>query len=85
MTRTQGRLQLHNDVIPLDDTIESYPRTKKVPYKQVEYKKKYIPPEFKDPLVPVVPVAKVPVVPVAAVAPARRSDRLNPAGNRPMN
>ena len=36
-------------MIPIDETIESFPRTGKVPYKQVEYKKKFIPPEFKDP------------------------------------
>ena len=53
MTRAQGRLQLDNDVLPIDDTIESYPRTKKVPYNQVEYKEKYTPPEFKDPIPPV--------------------------------
>lgn len=84
MTRTHRRSQLHNDTIPLDDTIEFLARAKKVPCKQVEYKKKYIPPKFKDLLVPVVSVAKVPVVPASAIAPARWSDRLNPAGNRPM-
>ena len=49
LTRAQGRLQIHNEVIPIDETIETFTRTKKVPYNQVEYKKKYIPPEFKDP------------------------------------
>ena len=49
LTRAQGRLQIHNEVIPIDDTIESFTRTKKVPYKQIEYKKKFIPPEFKNP------------------------------------
>ena len=49
LTRAQGRLQIHSEVIPIDDSIESFTRTKKVPYKQVEYKKKFIPPEFKDP------------------------------------
>ena len=33
LTRTQGRLQIHNEVIPIDETIESFTRTKKVTYK----------------------------------------------------
>lgn len=49
LTRAQRRLQIHSEVIPVDESIESFTRTKKVPYKQVEYKKKFIPPELKDP------------------------------------
>ncbi len=33
LTRAQGRLQIYNEVIPIDETIESFTRTKKVPYK----------------------------------------------------
>ena len=47
-TRSKGKLKLDNDLLPIDDTIETYTRTKKQPYKQVKYKEEYNPPEFED-------------------------------------
>src|SRR4051812_27325025 len=50
MTRAQGRLQLHNDLLPVDETIETFTRNKIVPYKQVKYKENFTPPEYKNPI-----------------------------------
>src|SRR5687768_3473803 len=50
VTRSKGRLMLDNNVIPLDDTIETFVRTRKKPYKEVEYKDKYTPDEFEEPM-----------------------------------
>ena len=50
ITRAQGRLQLHNEIIPIDNSIETFPRTGKEPYTQVKYKKKFILPKYKDSL-----------------------------------
>ena len=47
-TRSKGRLKLDNDTLQVDETINSYPKTKKKPYKQVKYKDDYAPPEFDD-------------------------------------
>ena len=44
-TRSKGKLRLGNDYLPTDDTIETFPRSKKESYKKVKYKLKYIPPE----------------------------------------
>ena len=44
-TRSKGKLRLGNDYLATDDTIETFPRTKKVPYKKVKHKHQYVPPE----------------------------------------
>ena len=47
--RAQGRLRLHTEVIPVDNTIESYVRGKMQPYKKVHYKDDvYEPPVYQD-------------------------------------
>lgn len=45
-TRSKGKLKLDNDKLIIDETIESFTRTRKKPYKEVTYDKKYVPPEF---------------------------------------
>ncbi|HEY9706697.1 MAG TPA: hypothetical protein V6D48_00665, partial [Oculatellaceae cyanobacterium] len=50
ITRSKGKLRLDNDILPIDESINSYPRVKKQPYKQVEYKEAYAPPVFEDPI-----------------------------------
>jgi hypothetical protein len=47
-TRSKGKLKLDIIVIPIDESIETFPRAKKLPYKHVKYKEKYTPPEFTD-------------------------------------
>ena len=47
-TRSKGKLNLANDPIPNDESIETYTRTGKVPYKDVKYKGGYTPPESTD-------------------------------------
>ena len=47
-TRFKGKLKLDNETLTIDQTIETFTRTKKIPYKQVKYKDDYAPPEFKD-------------------------------------
>ena len=37
-TRFKGKLKLDNETLPIDETIETFTRTKKIPYKQVKYK-----------------------------------------------
>ena len=49
-TRSKGKLLLDNNAIPLDDSIETFVRARKKSYKEVKYKDKYIPDEFKEPL-----------------------------------
>lgn len=47
-TRSKGKLKLDNEALVIDDTIESFTRGKKQPYKFTKYKKEYVPPEFHD-------------------------------------
>ena len=65
ISRKKGKLILDNDKIDLDESIVQHPRTKLQPYKEVKYKDKYVPPEYKDPI----------TNPVTVTNP-RRSDRL---------
>jgi len=51
VTRSKGKLKLDNNVIPMDDTIETFVRSGKKHYKEVKYKDKYTPEEFKEPVV----------------------------------
>ena len=44
-TRSKGKLSLSNDTLPTDDSIETFTKSGKEPYKKVKYKKKYTPPE----------------------------------------
>ena len=48
-TRSKGKLMLDNNAIPLDDTIETFVRSRKKSYKEVKYKDNYRPDEFKEP------------------------------------
>ena len=52
ITRSKGKLKLDNDVMPVDESIETFTRSKQLPYKEVQYKEQYTPPEFKEPDVP---------------------------------
>src|SRR5687768_3403213 len=49
-TRSKGILMLDNNAIPLDDTIETFVRSRKKSYKEVKYKDNYIPDELNEPL-----------------------------------
>ena len=40
-TRSKGKLMLGNNAIPLDDTIETFVRSRKKAYKEVKYKDNY--------------------------------------------
>jgi hypothetical protein len=46
ITRAKGKLVLDNDKLDIDESIEQHPRSKKLPYKQVKYKDKYVLPAF---------------------------------------
>ena len=50
-TRSKGKLLLDNNVLPLDDTIETFVRSRKKSYKEVRYRDNYRPDEFKESLV----------------------------------
>jgi len=47
-TRSKGKLKLDNETLPIDETIDSFTRTKKQSYEDVNYKDTYIPPDFED-------------------------------------
>src|SRR5687768_6498588 len=44
-TRARGKLLLENTPLTMDNSIETFPRTGMLPYKQVKYKQEYLPPE----------------------------------------
>ena len=50
ITRSKGKLVLDNIKLDIDESINQHPRNKKLPYNQVKYKDKYVPPAFKDPI-----------------------------------
>ena len=50
ITRAKGKLVLDNDKLDIDESIDQHPRTKKLPYKDIKYKDKYVPPTFQDPI-----------------------------------
>ena len=45
VTRSKGKLKLDNDVLPLDDSTDTFVRSKKKSYKEIKYKKDYKPEE----------------------------------------
>ena len=47
-TRSKGKLQLDNEVLAINETIESFTRSKKQPYKYTKYKEEYVPPDFQE-------------------------------------
>jgi hypothetical protein len=46
--RSKGKLKLDNVVLPIDDSIKTFIRSKKKAYKYVKYKENYVPSEFYD-------------------------------------
>ena len=46
ITRSKGKLILDNDPIPMDDTIPTYSKSKKKPYKKIKYQSNYTPEEY---------------------------------------
>ena len=48
LTISRGKLKLDKSLLDIDETIETYTRTKKKPYKEVKYKEKVTPLEFED-------------------------------------
>ena len=48
VTQSKGKLKLDNDVLPLDDSIDTFVRPKKKPYKEIKYKNNYKPGESRN-------------------------------------
>ena len=47
-TSSKGRLKLNNEELPTDDSLELFLRTGKHPYREVQYRNHYTPPDFKE-------------------------------------
>ena len=47
--RFKGKSELDNKVLPINSTIKTFVRDKKMPYKHVKYKDDYTPPVFEKP------------------------------------
>ena len=48
VTRSKGKLKLDNNIMEIEEDIESFPRKKKEPYKDIKYKETVMPKEFDE-------------------------------------